>query len=740
MPAGPGARARRRPAGRFAGTAGAVLLLVAFLIASAVSARPARADAGVGGAQVPAADRGLLGVACATSSTCEVVGGEGHLGVGAGPEGVAVTVTGGAPGSPHAVAGTPDLWTVACPTAGTCEAVGYADVGASEEGFVVTITDGIPGSVQLTDAYQLSGVACATASTCYAVGVSPSGEGVVVPITDGRVGGLWYASGTEALHAIACPTPGTCEAVGWDTDSSAPQGVVGAVVTLTDGAPGEPAYVPGTDYLWGVACPASGTCEVLYDSGAFILTGGSAGKLQQFSIDGLADLEPLGIACPGAGACVAVGSGVNESSANPDDWFDQGYVLPINDGTPGTAQVIPGNSYLEAVGCPASASTATYITCQAAGGEEISSSPVVDVGLVMPVTVTFTRPLSINTASLPGGAVRQDYSAMLSAAGGTPPYTWAVTSGNLPDGLSLDKYSGLISGRPTTAGSFSFTIHATDSSSPAETATEDYSLKVSALAISPESLPAAAVHKAFSAALSAADGTPPYTWSIAAGNLPKGLSLDSSTGVISGKPGRAGTSSFTIEVDDSSDPRLTGLRTYSLTILMTISPASLPTATLHSGYSAALSAAGGTATYNWSLSAGSLPAGMSLSVSGVISGKPGAVGTSHFTVEVTDSSRPALKAARTYSLTVAMAISPASLPKATINKNYSVQLSAAGGRAPYRWKLRSGTLPRGLSLSAAGVISGKPARAGTSKFTIEATDSSHPALTATKTYSLTTKT
>jgi hypothetical protein len=329
---------------------------------------------------------------------------------------------------------------------------------------------------------------------------------------------------------------------------------------------------------------------------------------------------------------------------------------------------------------------------------------------------------------------------VLSAAGGTPPYAWAVTSGNLPDGLSLDKSSGLVSGRPTTAGSFSFTVQATDSSSPAETATEDYSLEVSALAISPASLPAAAVHKAFSAVLSASGGTPPYTWSIAAGNLPEGLSLDSSSGVISGKPDRAGTSSFTIEADDSSDPRLTGARTYSLTIPMTISPASLPAATFHSGYSATLSAAGGTATYNWSLSAGRLPAGMSLSPSGVISGKPGAVGTCDFTVEVTDSAHPALTAAKTYSLTVAMAISPTSLPTATISKAYSVRLSAAGGQAPYRWKLLSGTLPPGLSLApSTGVISGKPAQAGTSNFTIEVTDSSHPALTATKTYSLTTK-
>jgi hypothetical protein len=168
-----------------------------------------------------------------------------------------------------------------------------------------------------------------------------------------------------------------------------------------------------------------------------------------------------------------------------------------------------------------------------------------------------------------------------------------------------------------------------------------------------------------------------------------------------------------------------------------ISPASLAKAKVNKAYSVRLSAAGGTGPYAWKLSKGSLPKGLSLSSSGVISGKPIRAGTATFTVEVTDSAVPKLVGLKTYSLPVAMVISPKSLPKAKVNRRYSLTLSASGGRARYAWRLLSGKLPSGLSLArSTGVISGKPAKAGTSTFTVIVKDSSRPVLTATRTYSL----
>ena len=166
-------------------------------------------------------------------------------------------------------------------------------------------------------------------------------------------------------------------------------------------------------------------------------------------------------------------------------------------------------------------------------------------------------PLSVTTASLPNGAPGTAYSATLAATGGTTPYTWSLASGALPAGLSLNSSTGVISGTPTIAGTSSFSVQATDSTSPThQTATAALSIVVAvpALSVTTTSLPAAVTGATYSATLAASGGTTPYTWSIASGALPAGLSLASSTGVISGTPTTAGTSGFSVQATDSTNP------------------------------------------------------------------------------------------------------------------------------------------------------------------------------------------
>ncbi|HEV2362039.1 MAG TPA: Ig domain-containing protein, partial [Acidimicrobiales bacterium] len=192
----------------------------------------------------------------------------------------------------------------------------------------------------------------------------------------------------------------------------------------------------------------------------------------------------------------------------------------------------------------------------------------------------------------------------------------------------------------------------TDSSNPALTATITYSLVVK-IAITPGSLPAATVKSAYSVTLTATGGTSPYTWKLASGALPAGLSLSATTGKIAGTPTKAGTFTFTVLVTDSSHPALTATRTYALVVKIAITPASLPVATAGTAYSATLSAIGGTGPYTWKLASGALPAGLSLSgTTGRIAGTPATAGTFTFTVEVTDSSHPALTATRTFTIVV----------------------------------------------------------------------------------------
>ncbi|HWG75152.1 MAG TPA: putative Ig domain-containing protein [Acidimicrobiales bacterium] len=169
----------------------------------------------------------------------------------------------------------------------------------------------------------------------------------------------------------------------------------------------------------------------------------------------------------------------------------------------------------------------------------------------------------------------------------------------------------------------------------------------------------------------------------------------------------------------------------------------LPTATQGKPYSQQLPITGGTGPYTWSVTPGStLPAGLTLSSAGVLSGTPTTQSTTSFSVTVTDSSTPAQSVTENVSLTVASAnvsiTTTSPLPAATEAASYTEALAANGGTPPYTWSLVPGsTLPAGLSLSADGTITGTPTAQGTSTFSVEVSDSASPPSTATKAFSLT---
>ncbi|MDR3508443.1 MAG: putative Ig domain-containing protein [Caulobacteraceae bacterium] len=346
--------------------------------------------------------------------------------------------------------------------------------------------------------------------------------------------------------------------------------------------------------------------------------------------------------------------------------------------------------------------------------------------------------ITISPASLPAATVASAYSQSLSAAGGSGPYSYAITAGALPAGLTLSA-GGVLSGTSTAAGSFNFTVTATDSSTGAGpyTGSRAYSLSVGAptIAIAPASLPAAAVGSSYSQTVSASGGTSPYSYAVTAGALPAGLSL-ASGGALSGTPTAAGSFNFTVTATDSSTGTgapFTAARAYSLTVnapTITVSPASLPAAAVGSSYSQTVSASGGTSPYSYAVTAGSLPAGLSLTSGGALSGTPTAGGSFNFTVTATDSSTGTgapFTSARAYSLTVnapTIAVSPATLSNPTVGTSVSTSLSASGGTGPYSFAVTAGALPTGLSLSSAGALTGTPTAAGAFNFTVSATDSS----------------
>jgi prepilin-type N-terminal cleavage/methylation domain-containing protein len=281
------------------------------------------------------------------------------------------------------------------------------------------------------------------------------------------------------------------------------------------------------------------------------------------------------------------------------------------------------------------------------------------------LSITIAPGLSISTAVLHDGAVGTAYNQTLACLGGVGTDSWNVSAGSVPPGISLST-SGIIAGTPTTAGVYNFTVRVTDSLGG--TATKSLTISIiGVLGINNNSSADGELGIAYNQVLTASFGTLPYAWSISAGSLPGGLTLNASSGAITGTPTSAGLYSFTVRVTDSATPTpssATKALTININPAVSITTASLPDGQTNVSYSQSLTSSGGKAPFSWSLTSGSLPAGLTLNASnGTITGTPTAGGTSTFTIRVTDS----LTGTATRSLSIKIVTPPSVTTSAATN-------------------------------------------------------------------------
>jgi len=266
--------------------------------------------------------------------------------------------------------------------------------------------------------------------------------------------------------------------------------------------------------------------------------------------------------------------------------------------------------------------------------------------LTIPVVVSSAQaPFAIITPSRLAPAMQgSSFNQTLTANGGTAPYVWSLVNSTLPSGITLAPNSGVLSGTPTGNGTFSFTVAVSDSTAPTPmTATAVLSLTIASAGTGltmTSPLPLAIQDLPYSHALTVSGGTGPYTWSVASGALPTGITLVPGTGELSGIPTASGTFSFTVRVMDSSAV-LMATKNLTITVSLFAITSPLPLAKLGLPYNQSLSMTGGTAPYLWSITDGTLPNGVTLSPdSGTLSGTPSTSGSFFFTIRVMDSSAP----------------------------------------------------------------------------------------------------
>lgn len=391
--------------------------------------------------------------------------------------------------------------------------------------------------------------------------------------------------------------------------------------------------------------------------------------------------------------------------------------------TPMPVTITPGTSYdmvirfaPTAIGSYAGTSSSKFkLQIDSNGGQSVTYFNGAGTGF---------DPLSITSTSLPDGTPNVAYTpTTLTAFGGIYPYqSWIATG--LPAGLTLDGSTGIISGTPTTLGTYSVNIALTDKAGTI--VTKPLTIKISAISITTTALNSTTNGLFYTQSISTTGGVP-TGWTITPGSLPPGLTIDQA-GVISGIPTSSGTFDFTVNVTDSVSGA-TSSKQLSIQVLqssLSIATDSISAMKTNSPINIDLIGTGGTKPYKWTLSDGAFPTGTFVldENGGNLSGTPTVTGRFSFEITLTDKIGSTSRVLYEVQVTDNnFGISTPTLKSWVKDAvGYSETLTAVGASGTYIWSLPStatataantNLLPAGLTINpSTGVISGTPTVAG----------------------------
>lgn len=631
----------------------------------------------------------------------------------------------------------------------------------------ITLTEPpLPAGVQGTPYATSVSASGGTGSYCYAVTAGALPAGLALDRSTGQIAGTPTATGIGIFSVTA-------------TDVRGCKGTASYTISVTAAPAQNTVAANGA----GLCLNPVQTCV----SVPFVLTRGDAVGLRAVSVTLQLETAKLQLCAPGSPAANfhlgTWGAAFNNRSLQVTSLGSGRYTVDVvllggACGETGGGSVFTAD--VAAVG-PTGSGALTVLSVIA---RDCANGPVAAVPGPAGSVPIASSAITLAPPALPNGAPGTPYSQTIVASGASGAVTFDVAAGTLPPGLTLSA-AGLLSGTPTTAGTYNFTARATEAGGCFGSRAYSVSIQCASIVLSPVYLPDGAVGSAYTATVWASNTLAPATFTVTAGSLPAGLSL-ATDGQLTGTPTTAGPAMFTIGVVDAAG--CTGSRAYQLDIFATPPVSSVAASTTGLAISSAnpcvnvpivytrgesapvrgltvslqidpaklalcstveasfalgswfsgfgnthldvTDQGGGAYTVDVALlgsPCGITTGGTLFTIALAASGPDGMAAITVTRVKSRDCANVAVPvlAGAPDSLRIQntdITLAPTNLPNGLVGTPYSQSITAQSGLAPFTFTVASGALPAGLSLSAAGLLSGTPTATGNASFTVAVAD------------------